>query len=241
MANLQDAKDDARRILATGQIDDPERFKRLLAFLKYHSRKDPEVATLFTRLISFAHSHSASINKITPRGKETGGQSCAYHPGCESKNTCCICHNHLCDECSQPFADKFICAPCKSAYLLQLRTRMEQSRGQQANRPLFSLATILGRLLGFVIVLLIVVAGGKVCFSGTGSSAQNPAYVYIDGGIVIGSDGKPIELADNPNAANPTYSSLMSFLKSDFTDTKDYYDFGKYGGYRCTEFAVTSI
>lgn len=50
MAGILEAKEDAREILSTSRIDDTKRFKRLLAFLKYHSRRDGEAAKLYEKL-----------------------------------------------------------------------------------------------------------------------------------------------------------------------------------------------
>lgn len=55
MATLEDAKSDARRIIAKGVVDDPKRFKRLLDFLKYHSRHDLEASELLSKLEPFQY------------------------------------------------------------------------------------------------------------------------------------------------------------------------------------------
>jgi len=65
---------------------------------------------------------------------------------------------------------------------------------------------------------------------------ENPRYIYENGAIEIGGNGKPIELINNPNATNPTYAELIAFIKADFTDTNDYLA-GGVGGYVCADFA----
>lgn len=47
-------------------------------------------------------------------------------------------------------------------------------------------------------------------------------YVLIDGGILVGADGHPITLQNNPEATNPTWQELKSFLLKDTTDSKRY-------------------
>lgn len=54
--------------------------------------------------------------------------------------------------------------------------------------------------------------------------AENPRHVYTDGAIEVGGDGEPIELINNPNAANPTYAELIAFIEEDFTDAHLYAD-----------------
>jgi len=47
---------------------------------------------------------------------------------------------------------------------------------------------------------------------------ENPRYIYENGAIMVGGDGEPIELINNPNATNPTYAELVAFIKEDSTD-----------------------
>ena len=54
------------------------------------------------------------------------------------------------------------------------------------------------------------------------SITENPRYIYEDGAIHVGADGKPIELINNPNAINPTYAELAAFVRADDTDTELY-------------------
>jgi len=50
----------------------------------------------------------------------------------------------------------------------------------------------------------------------------NTDYVYVDGAILVGADGHYITLKNNPDATNPTWSELKSFLASDDTDKLKY-------------------
>lgn len=66
--------------------------------------------------------------------------------------------------------------------------------------------------------------------------APNPRYIYENGGIHVGGDGKPIELINNPNATNPTYAELVAFIVADSTDTNAYLEGGP-RDYVCSDFA----
>jgi len=68
-------------------------------------------------------------------------------------------------------------------------------------------------VLGLCLVLAITVAG----------CTQNPRYVYENGAIHVGGDGKPIELIDNHSATNPTYAELVAFIRGDSTDRREYF------------------
>ena len=80
-------------------------------------------------------------------------------------------------------------------------------------------------------ILLIIVL---LFASFTGCTIIQP-YIYINdnGTIQIGGDGKPIELIDNPDATNPTYTELLAFISEDKTDTNEYI----IGQYVCADFA----
>jgi hypothetical protein len=62
-------------------------------------------------------------------------------------------------------------------------------------------------------------------------------YIYIDGKIVAGGDGEPIELTDNPNATDPTYAELLAFLEADQTDKYSYIVGPPKVAYVCADFA----
>lgn len=62
-------------------------------------------------------------------------------------------------------------------------------------------------------------------------------HIYIDGKTVVGGDGQPIELINNPDATDPTYAELLAFLKADQTDRYSYILGPPKNAYICTDFA----
>jgi len=66
---------------------------------------------------------------------------------------------------------------------------------------------------------------------------SNPSDIFSNGIGVIGSDYKPIELVNNPNAVNPSYEELLIFIQEDTTDAKRYIDATYFGGYDCKDYA----
>jgi len=62
---------------------------------------------------------------------------------------------------------------------------------------------------------------------------KNTQLVYIDGTILIGADGHRITLKNNPDAKNPSWAELKTFLLKDDTDSIEY-DFDKFV---CADFA----
>lgn len=61
----------------------------------------------------------------------------------------------------------------------------------------------------------------------------NTSTVYVRGGILIGADGHRITLKNNPDAKNPSWAELKTFLLKDNTDSIEY-DFDKFV---CADFA----
>jgi len=61
-------------------------------------------------------------------------------------------------------------------------------------------------------------------------------YIYEDGKILVGGDGKPIELINNPDATNPTYAELVAFIVANSVDTNTYFKGGP-KAYVCSDFA----
>jgi hypothetical protein len=62
---------------------------------------------------------------------------------------------------------------------------------------------------------------------------KNTQLVYIDGATLIGADGHRITLRNNPDAQNPSWAALKTFLLKDNTDSIKY-DFDKFV---CADFA----
>jgi len=80
-------------------------------------------------------------------------------------------------------------------------------------------------ILGLVFLLVILVGGCK-----------NPLYTYEDNMVLVGGDGEPIMLIDNPDAVSPTYAGLVAFIEQDTTDTNNYLEQPRIG-YVCADFA----
>jgi hypothetical protein len=80
-------------------------------------------------------------------------------------------------------------------------------------------------ILGLVVGLIVAVGGCK-----------NPQYLYEGGKVLVGGDGEPITLIDNPDAIDPTYAELVAFIQQDTTDAKDYLEHPRIG-YVCADFA----
>jgi len=80
-------------------------------------------------------------------------------------------------------------------------------------------------ILGLVLLLVIAVGGCK-----------NPLYTYEGNMVLIGGNGEPIILVDNPDAVNPTYAELVAFIEQDTTDTNHYRE-DPLIGYVCADFA----
>ena len=62
-------------------------------------------------------------------------------------------------------------------------------------------------------------------------------YIYTRGTIVVGGDGEPIELINNPTATNPTYAQLLAFIEKDQTDKYSYIFGPPKVAYTCGDFA----
>jgi hypothetical protein len=92
------------------------------------------------------------------------------------------------------------------------------------------------RLIILLLILLILVSYPMAC-------APNPRYIYENGTIMVGGDGEPLELINNPSATNPTYEELVAFIEADATDTTAYVEEAyRVGGlevkaYTCADFA----
>ena len=104
--------------------------------------------------------------------------------------------------------------------------------------------------LGLIVAFTVIVVGINLPSSGdktqqtpstqtpteTQTITENPRYVYEDGAIHVGADGRPIELINNPDATNPTYAELVAFIKEDTSDSEVYRE-GVILGRVCADFA----
>jgi hypothetical protein len=74
--------------------------------------------------------------------------------------------------------------------------------------------------IGIAIGIVVAIAALVICLRPTTPSN----YIYEDGRVLVGADGEPIELINNPDATNPTYATLVDFIKEDPTDEGTYID-----------------
>ena len=89
----------------------------------------------------------------------------------------------------------------------------------------------------FIVIICSVVIGYFADNSGGGNEPKfTQTRIYENSAMHVGGDNKPIELANNPNAQNPTYTQLISFIKGDTTDSNEYVEEGP-GAYVCSDFA----
>lgn len=64
-------------------------------------------------------------------------------------------------------------------------------------------------------------------------------HIVIDGKVVVGGDGQPIELINNLHATNPTFAELVAFLEKDPTDQYPYIAGPPKNAFVCSDFAET--
>ncbi len=67
----------------------------------------------------------------------------------------------------------------------------------------------------------------------TAKKQADEKHVYLDGGVLVGADGHRITLKNNPQASDPSWEQLKTFLRQDDTDRIPY-DFNKFV---CADFA----
>jgi len=66
---------------------------------------------------------------------------------------------------------------------------------------------------------------------------ENPSHIYGSHGFrELGGDYKPIELINNPDARNPSWDELMTFVQSDTTDSRPFVQ-TFYWSYVCADYA----
>lgn len=95
---------------------------------------------------------------------------------------------------------------------------------------------IIGIVIGVAIGLVIGFVAPSI-IPPTQTPEITETYSYIDGKIVVGGDGEPIELMDNPNTTTPTYAELLAFLEADQTDKYSYIVGPPKVAYVCADFA----
>jgi len=95
---------------------------------------------------------------------------------------------------------------------------------------------VIGIVIGVAIALVVVYAP-RFIIPVTETPEATETQIYIDGKIVVGGDGEPIELINNPNATDPTYAELLAFLETDQTDKFVYIIGPPKNAYVCADFA----
>jgi len=74
------------------------------------------------------------------------------------------------------------------------------------------------KLAAIIVVCTIAIIAFAICLRPITPSK----YIYEDGAILVGADGKPIELINNSSATNPAYAMLVAFINKDPTDEHHY-------------------
>jgi len=95
---------------------------------------------------------------------------------------------------------------------------------------------LIGIVIGVAIALVVIYAP-RFIIPVTETPETTGTHIYIDGKIVVGGDGQPIELINNPNATDPTYAELLAFLETDQTDKFVYIIGPPKNAYVCADFA----
>jgi len=95
---------------------------------------------------------------------------------------------------------------------------------------------VIGIVIGVAIGLVIGFVAPSI-IPPTQTPETTETYIYIDGRVVVGGDGEPIELINNPDATDPTYAELLAFLQADQTDKYSYIVGPPKVAYVCADFA----
>jgi len=91
-------------------------------------------------------------------------------------------------------------------------------------------------LAGLTIGVLSLVYYG-VMMAQPGLPSESASYIYnADGFRELGGDYRPIQLARNPSAENPSWNDLMEFIRLDTTDSRPYIE-TFYWSYVCADYA----
>ena len=87
--------------------------------------------------------------------------------------------------------------------------------------------------LYIILAILLLVAIGIICNKSITYSERNPNWVWINGHPLNDAVGVPIVLSHNPQARDPSWEELQTFLKSDTTNELYY----NQNSFVCTSFA----
>ncbi len=114
------------------------------------------------------------------------------------------------------------------------------------NQVFFLAAVILGgwqfrrhvsklAIAGFTIGLVSLIYFGVMVIQEV-SIPETPLHVYTNDNRELGGNHKPIELLNSSNAKDPSWDTLVAFIRADTTDSHLYID-TFYWGYVCTDYA----
>lgn len=132
----------------------------------------------------------------------------------------------FCVNCGRPGRDGATrCAFC-GAGMVQTAPALGPVRPTARGRALWMAG------LAALLVLAGALASLAVCAWAL-SQGYGDGQVVVDGKIVVGADGDPIELAQNPEATDVSWDELRRFLWDDRTDRARYDD----GAFVCADFA----
>ncbi len=90
-------------------------------------------------------------------------------------------------------------------------------------------------ILAGLLVVTVALTSVAVCAWVIGQSHYQDGLVVVEGKVVVGADGDPIRLVQNPEAADVSWDRLVRFLSEDRTDQIRYDE----GRFVCADFAET--
>ncbi|MBN2098657.1 MAG: zinc ribbon domain-containing protein [Dehalococcoidia bacterium] len=133
----------------------------------------------------------------------------------------------FCTKCGRPNRDDAnYCAYC-GANVGQLQPSPTAAPQPGIGRTLW----IAG--IAALVIFLGMVISVAVCAWALHQESLGGDYVVVDGRTLVGADGDPIRLTQNPDATDPSWAELRQFLYSDHTDSIPYDD----DTFVCADFA----
>lgn len=133
----------------------------------------------------------------------------------------------FCTKCGRPNGDGAnYCAYC-GANMGQVPPPLTAAREPGIGRALW-----IAGIASFGIFLAMVMSVA-ICAWAIHQESLQGDYVVVDGMTVVGADGHPIRLTQNPDATDPSWAQLRQFLYSDDTDSIQYDD----DSFSCADFA----